>query len=45
MAFLDIQHCFNAKYLSIRSFVGWMVILSNIFNAFAAAIYMLMVVG
>lgn len=44
VAHLSLHHFFDWQWVSFRNFTGWMVIIANIFNALAAAVYLVVVV-
>lgn len=41
---VTLQHFFDSSWVNFRSFGGWMVSLSNVINALAAALYLMFVV-
>ena len=41
---LTLQHFFDADRVNFHAFVGWMVVLANLINSVAAALYLMFVV-
>ena len=41
---LTLQHFFDAERVNFHAFVGWMVVLANLINSMAAALYLMFVV-
>jgi Integral membrane protein S linking to the trans Golgi network len=44
VAHLTVHHFFDWRWFSFSTFTGWMVVIAHTFNAFAAAVYMMVVV-
>ena len=45
MSHLTLHHVFDWRLANFHSFSGWMTIVANLFNALAASVYLMALVG